>query len=176
MPDRLFNRRNSATSPLNGFDFGYPANVSPSNVPIPRIGGAGGGVPRNNAWTNTWGQFGVQDAPALGAGSGQQRGGIDWANWRGILFGETNPETRVQTNGALGTGLDLLQGGTNAYLAMRNYGLARRTLNENQRQFNLNYENQRRLTNAELSDRQRRRNIENPNSVPHDEYMNQWGL
>lgn len=54
---------------------------------------------------------------------------------------------------ALGGANSLLQG----YLGMRQYALAKKQLAEGQRQFNLNYANQVKLTNAQLEDRQRAR-------------------
>lgn len=171
MPNTLFNRQPNNSGTLSNLDFGYPANVVPTNTSFT----APTSVQPNNAWASTWQQAGVTNPGPLNPGT-PEAGGNRWANWRETLFGGVNPETNVQTPGAIATGLGLLQGGTNAYMAMRQYGMARRTFNENRRQFNLNYENQRKLTNAELSDRQRRRNAENPNSVPHDEYMAQWGI
>lgn len=156
---------------LNDLDFGYPTNVSPTRTPL----NLNTGAQPNNAWAQFGQRWGMPNAPlnpdpSTGGNTGGQR------NWRDFWWGSTDAETGVQTPGALSTGLAIAQGGVNAYLAMRNYGMAKRTLRENRRQFDLNYENQRKLVNAELSDRQRRRNIENPDSVPHDEYMRQWGL
>lgn len=49
-------------------------------------------------------------------------------------------------------GVQALTGVANAYLGYKNYGLAKDQLAENQKQFNLNFNNQAQLTNNQLSD------------------------
>lgn len=48
------------------------------------------------------------------------------------------------------------------FLGMKQYGLAKQTLEENKRQFQLNYDAQRQMTNTRLEDRQRARVASNP--------------
>lgn len=43
------------------------------------------------------------------------------------------------------------------FLGMKQYGLAKKTMEENKRQFQLNYDAQRQMTNTRLEDRQRAR-------------------
>ena len=54
------------------------------------------------------------------------------------------------------------QGLANLYMGMKQYGLAKETLNNNKAQFALNYDAQRQSTNAALEDRQRARIASNP--------------
>lgn len=49
-----------------------------------------------------------------------------------------------------------------AFLGMKQYGLAKQTLEENKKQFQLNYDAQKSMTNARLEDRQRARVASNP--------------
>lgn len=44
-----------------------------------------------------------------------------------------------------------------AYMGMKNYGLAKKTFNENKRQFDMNWDAQRTTVNGQLEDRQRAR-------------------
>ena len=48
------------------------------------------------------------------------------------------------------------------FLGMKQYGLAKKTLEENKRQFQLNYDAQKQMTNTRLEDRQRARVASNP--------------
>lgn len=48
------------------------------------------------------------------------------------------------------------------FLGMKQYGLAKQTLEENKRQFQLNYDAQKQMTNTRLEDRQRARVASNP--------------
>lgn len=50
------------------------------------------------------------------------------------------------------------------FLGMKQYGLAKQTLQENKRQFDLNYAAQRQTTNTRLEDRQRARVASNANA------------
>lgn len=54
---------------------------------------------------------------------------------------------------ALGAASGLMQG----FLGMKQYGLAKKTLEENKRQFQMNYDAQKQSTNTRLEDRQRAR-------------------
>lgn len=64
----------------------------------------------------------------------------------------------------------------NGYLGMKQYGLAKKSLAENTRQFNMNYENQRKTTNTSLRDRQIARNSAGGGYMDTDEYMRQNGI
>ena len=74
---------------------------------------------------------------------------------------------------ALGVGQSLL----GAYMGMKQYGIAKDTLEEGKRQFQLNYDAQKTTTNSALQDRQRARVASNPGAyVSVGEYMNQNGI
>ena len=64
----------------------------------------------------------------------------------------------VTTNGGYGqAGLGIAQGAFNAWMGMKQYGLAKQQLAEGKQQFALNYDAQRTTTNAQLQDRQNAR-------------------
>lgn len=76
-------------------------------------------------------------------------------------------------NLALGGANSLLQG----YLGMRQYALAKKSLAEGRRQFNVNFDAQRKLTNSQLEDRQRAR-VASGNSGYESvsDYMQKYGI
>ena len=80
----------------------------------------------------------------------------------------------------LGTGqlaLNTFTGLANAYLGMKEYGLAKDIFKQNKKEFALNYDANRRLTNARLRDRQAARVASNPGAYqPLSEYMDQNGI
>lgn len=76
-----------------------------------------------------------------------------------------------------GLALSGLQGLGNGYMAMKQFGLAEDALKEQKRQFNINYEAQRKTTNSQLADRQRARVASNANAYQSEaEYMKKWGI
>lgn len=89
--------------------------------------------------------------------------GISGNSFLDGLLGKTLPDgTKIQGWGGLALGAG--QGLMNAFLGMQQYGLAKKTLEENKRQFQLNYDAQRTTTNAALEDRQRARLAANPSA------------
>lgn len=56
-----------------------------------------------------------------------------------------------------GTAISGLGALASTFLGMKQYGLAKQTLEENKRQFQLNYDAQKQMTNTRLEDRQRAR-------------------
>lgn len=65
----------------------------------------------------------------------------------------------------------------NGYLGMKQYGLAKDTLKENKRQFQLNYDSQKKLTNSRLQDRQQARVASNPGAYRSvGDYMKENGV
>ena len=60
-------------------------------------------------------------------------------------------------NGWGGLALNAAGGLASTFLGMKQYGLAKQTLAENKRQFQLNYDAQKQTTNTRLEDRQRAR-------------------
>lgn len=66
---------------------------------------------------------------------------------------------------------------TGLITGMQQYGIAKDTLKENKRQFQLNYDAQKSLTNAEMEDRARRRYQERPDLAQDpSSYMDRWGI
>lgn len=119
--------------------------------------------------TDAFGANSMPGAYALGAapGAAQAPGGgwlsgfmgtKDAPGWGGMAIGGA---------GALAT----------AYLGMKQYGLAKDTLAENKKQFELNFGAQRNLTNASLEDRQRARVASNPGAYESvGDYMQKNGV
>lgn len=93
------------------------------------------------------------------------------------MLGYTNQATGAQQQGWGGLALGAAQGLGNAWMGMKQYGLAKDALKENKRQFNTNYEAQRKLTNAQLEDRQRARVAANSGAYQSvGDYMNKNGI
>ena len=67
-------------------------------------------------------------------------------------------------NGWGGLAVNAAGGLASAFLGMKQYGLAKQTLAENKRQFDMNYAAQRQTTNTRLEDRQRARVASNANA------------
>ena len=96
-----------------------------------------------------------------------QTQGYDWLDPKNI-FGK---------DGWGGMALGAAQGLFSGYLGLQQLGMAEKAFKENQRQFNLNYDAQRRTTNAALADRQRARLASNPGAYQSEyDYMNQYGV
>lgn len=86
-------------------------------------------------------------------------------------------EDGTKINGWGGMALGIGQGLIGGYLGMKQYGLAKDQLNQAKKEFELNYNNQRKLTNAELRDRQKVRHATNPDEFESpDEYMKRNGI
>lgn len=82
-----------------------------------------------------------------------------------------------ETPGWGGLALGAASGLANGFLGLQQYGIAKDTLRENKRQFALNFDAQRKTTNAALEDRQRRRVAERPDfAEPVDQYLAKYGI
>lgn len=79
----------------------------------------------------------------------------DFFSWDSFLGGKNTDGTA--TNGWGGMALGALQGLGNAYMGMKQYGLAKDQLQFSKDAFNKNYAAQAQMTNASLEDRQRAR-------------------
>lgn len=89
----------------------------------------------------------------------------------GFLDGALGP------NGWGGLALNAAGGLASTFLGMKQYGLAKQTLAENKRQFQLNYDAQKRTTNTRLEDRQRARVASNANAYQSvGDYMTTNGI
>ena len=79
--------------------------------------------------------------------------------------------------GVAGFALGALNAGTNLFFGMKQYGLAKKTLEENKRQFELNYAAQKQTTNTALEDRQRARVASNSGAYQSvGDYMKENGV
>lgn len=131
---------------------------------------------------NSMSSYGLQMPGSSGAsGLGLQPSSDALSNWGTSSLGSGSNSNPLGTvNGWMGTaaqGMDLLKGLTNIYLGMKQYGLMKKQLAENRRQFNLNYEAQKNLINTRMKDRQEARVAANPTAYQSvDEYMKQNGI
>lgn len=93
-------------------------------------------------------------------------------------FDQFNPTTGAKTGqGVGGMALGAAQGLLGAYMGMKQYGLAKDQFGESKRQFGLNFDAQKRTTNAALADRQRSRLSADPNNYQSvADYMSQYGI
>jgi hypothetical protein len=81
------------------------------------------------------------------------------------------------TPGWSGQTLGAVQGLGNLWMGMKQYGLAKEKLAESKRQFELNYDAQRKLTNSQLEDRQRARVASNPGAYQSvGDYMSKYRI
>ena len=102
----------------------------------------------------------------------------------GSLFGglfdgflDSTDKNGIKTQGWGGMALQGMQGLGNSYMGMKQFGLAEDALKEQKRQFNINFDAQRKTTNSQLSDRQRARVASNPGAYASEaDYMKQWGI
>lgn len=93
------------------------------------------------------------------------------------MLGYTDPTTGMKSQGWGGLALGAAQGLGNAWMGMKQYGLAEDAFKESKRQFGLNYEAQKKLTNSQLEDRQRARVASNSAEYQSvGEYMNKYGV
>lgn len=92
------------------------------------------------------------------------------------LFG--NPQNGSQ--GMLMPAVQSLSGLASTYLGMKQYGMAKDAFKESKRQFNLNFDAQKKSYNNQLSDRQRARRISAgegaDNYQSEAEYMKKWSI
>jgi len=149
-----------ATQPVNHNQWGFTDNFLNDLVPE-GISGTGGMVVDTN-------QFGFSDSFLNELVPANTSTGFDSNFWFG--------NAKTGTNGAALPTLNLVNGLTQGFLGFEQLGIARDKLNENKRQFNLNFGNQARLTNSRLRDRQERRIAEGRASGTVEDYMAQNGM
>lgn len=111
--------------------------------------------------------------PGGGAGAAPELG---WGNLFGAL-GSTNNKTGIRSDGWGGLALGLGQAGVSAFMGMKQYSAATEALDENKRQFQMNFDNQRKLVNSQLEDRQRARVASNSGAYQSvGDYMKKNGV
>lgn len=106
-------------------------------------------------------QQGINSAVGNGAGSA----GWNWGDWGNFLFGNTNNQTGIKTNGALGAGLGILQGLGNAYTAGEQLKLGRAQLDFSREAFYQNLARQTGILKGQISDRANARYAANPGAT-----------
>jgi len=108
------------------------------------------------------------DFTALTGGGGGSDGGVGNGGITDGMFGKAG-----WGNLALGGANSLMQG----YLGFQQLQMAKDQLDSQKKAFNKNFNSQKRLTNANLRDRQKRRYYENPDYYQKpDQYMAQNGV
>jgi hypothetical protein len=151
----------------SGFNFGgnysAPSTMAPVDygLDLSRFGSSAPGVSFS---PTAMSQFGNIPASAPG-GSG--------------LFDNFLSSTKdgVTTQGWGTPALGVASGLMNAFMGMKQYGLAKDSLAEGKRQFGLNYEAQKTTTNAQLEDRQRARVASNAGAYQSvGDYMSTYGI
>lgn len=98
-----------------------------------------------------------------------------WLKDNGVIG--TTDKNGIKTDGWGGLALGAAQGLGSMYLGMQQYGLAKDTLAQNKKQFDLNYAAQKQNMNTQLEDRQAARVASNPNAYQSvGDYMKQHGI
>lgn len=80
------------------------------------------------------------------------------------------------TNGALMPAIYGVNALVNGWMGLEKLEIAKDQLKENQRQFNLNFGSQAKLTNSRLADRQDRRVAEGRANLSTNEYLSKYGV
>lgn len=120
----------------------------------------------------------IASKSALYPSAPQTGGGFnfgDWARQSGML-GSTNAEG-IRTDGWGGLALGAASGVMNGFMGLQQLNLAKQTLRENKRQFQLNFDAQRKTVNSAMEDRQRARVASSPGAYQSvGDYMNKHGI
>jgi len=157
----------------SGLNFG-DMTYDPSAFSFGSTSGAGTGLNLNLDGMELFGNEFQTDLPT-------QLGNLDFGTqvaepgFMDSFLGSTNENGVFQPGYGL-YGLKALTGVANTYLGMKQYGLAKKQFKENKRQFNLQYDAQKNLTNSQLADRQRSRVAGSAGQLSVDEYMGQYGI
>lgn len=125
------------------------------------------------------GNNGLVNFPGFGGGggaaaSGGAGGGSLFNNLfsRQSLFGGTDPSTGLSSGGWAPVALGAGQAIFGALQGNKAMGLAEKQFQEGQRQFDLNFDAQRKTINTQLEDRQRARNASNSTAYENtDDYL-----
>lgn len=111
------------------------------------------------AATQDWGSAFSMGPPvsAMGAPPSIPQWGANLPSSSGGVF-----SNMLGPNGWGGMALSAAGGLASTFLGMKQYGLAKQTLAENKRQFQMNYDAQKQTTNTRMEDRQAARVASNP--------------
>lgn len=168
--------QSSALSPsFMGMDYGNMANQAMGINPVaanPFMFSNGmdptSGVAPGN-WSSTLAPGGVPSIPQIGA-TGPDYGDAGGSIWDSFLTKDGNQGWGNTAMGAAG-------GLFNAWMGMKQYGLAKDTLETNKQQFAQNFAAQQKMTNSRLEDRQRARVASNAGAYQSvGDYMKQNGV
>ncbi len=99
--------------------------------------------------------------------NGQDQGyGAMFGNWlkNSGFLDSTDTASGIKTQGWGAPALGAAEGLANSYLAFQQYGLAKDTLNENRRQFQLNFDQQKALTDRSIQRQDTALASANPNN------------
>jgi hypothetical protein len=140
-------------------------NPQPS-IQAPAIGSFGG-LPTDVPMLNS-----IGPAPSFMEGIG-----ADISNWfnKTPLATTTNGQG-MKTQGMFDMGLGTAQGLLGAYLGFQNLGIGKKTLDNNIRQFDMNFGAAAKTTNARLEDRQNSRVAFGAGATPTVDYMKKNGI
>lgn len=112
---------------------------------------------------------------AMPYGGGTQPSTFEPSFWQ-KMAGYTDPKGNQQV-GWGGLAMGAIQGLGGAYMGMKQFGLAKDALKEQQRQYDQNYQAQRTLINSQLEDRQRARVASNESAYQSvGDYMKKHGV
>lgn len=171
-------QQNAPTNPYMSLSqFGAPSmGINPA-APNPFMFSNGmdptsGTAPTN--WSSTLGQPASPFIPQMGAqGVGLDPKASSGSIWDSFLSKDGNQGWGNAAAGAAG-------GIFNAFMGMKQYGLAKDTLEQNKQQFAQNFDAQRSMTNSRMEDRQRARigssGGTNANYQSVGDYMNKNGV
>jgi hypothetical protein len=159
--------------------FGRPSSPSVEELYAPTnslysMFNSGGG---NGTGFGAQGGMGLQAPNGFGNLSGISKAMPASGNWfkdSGFLGGKNIDGSSFDGWG--GTAISAGQGLLSAFMGMKQYGLAKKTLAHNKDVFNKNYDAQKRTTNASLEDRQKARLDRNSNNESVESYMNKNGI
>lgn len=161
---------------------------APYSLNSPQINSGGYSLPQDYNLMSSWGSQpggsgggGVRVAPISSvaqfsdAGTAPPPSLMDRFN--GINWFDKTDANGAKTHGMALPALGVAQGAFNAWMAMKQYGLAKDQLAQGRQQFNLNYDAQRSTTNTELQDRQSARVASNPGAYQSvGDYMGANGI
>lgn len=100
-----------------------------------------------------------------------------WDQLMATPLGTTTNANGIKTQGLFDMGLGAAQGLMGSYLGFQNLGIAKDTLAQNKRQFDLNFGAQQKTTNARMADRQAARVAANPTAYQSvSDYMKGNGI